>query len=275
MFSSATGLGVDDLKLVPTSMVSYYSSATMYRHQQQIASPNGHFQANTPMHSWYAGYHQTPQIGTAPPTSYCVQDEQQMWHHPAHPHTVFQHDFQDFVHSGIPPLQHPQHQVVDPESQLPSPPITVSGSDMSSPGGQSGNISPHQNHSQSTRPPPARSPYEWIKKTSYQSQPNPGKTRTKDKYRVVYTDHQRIELEKEFTFNNKYITIRRKSELAANLGLSERQIKIWFQNRRAKERKQNKKRVEEKNQVDIMTSPPYQQNIMSQLPQIQQHIVNR
>ncbi|MEJ1279287.1 solute carrier family 6 (neurotransmitter transporter L-proline) member 7 [Cricetulus griseus] len=49
-----------------------------------------------------------------------------------------------------------------------------------------------------------------------------GKTRTKDKYRVVYTDHQRLELEKEFHYS-RYITIRRKSELAANLGLTERQ----------------------------------------------------
>lgn len=50
-----------------------------------------------------------------------------------------------------------------------------------------------------------------------------GKTRTKEKYRVVYTDHQRLELEKEFHCN-RYITIRRKSELAVNLGLSERQV---------------------------------------------------
>lgn len=71
----------------------------------------------------------------------------------------------------------------------------------------------------------------------------PGKTRTKDKYRVVYTDHQRVELEKEFYYS-RYITIRRKAELASNLGLSERQVKIWFQNRRAKERKQVKKREE-------------------------------
>ncbi|KAK0076448.1 hypothetical protein PV325_005357 [Microctonus aethiopoides] len=70
-----------------------------------------------------------------------------------------------------------------------------------------------------------------------------GKTRTKDKYRVVYTDHQRLELEKEFHYS-RYITIRRKAELAANLSLSERQVKIWFQNRRAKERKQVKKREE-------------------------------
>ncbi|XP_073999113.1 uncharacterized protein [Rhodnius prolixus] len=93
------------------------------------------------------------------------------------------------------------------------------------------------------RAQPPRSPFEWMKKPSYQSQPNPGKTRTKDKYRVVYTDHQRLELEKEFHYS-RYITIRRKAELATLLGLSERQVKIWFQNRRAKERKQMKKREE-------------------------------
>jgi hypothetical protein len=53
--------------------------------------------------------------------------------------------------------------------------------------------------------------------------PVAGKTRTKDKYRVVYSDHQRLELEKEFHYS-RYITIRRKAELAANLGLSERQV---------------------------------------------------
>ncbi|KAM4021313.1 LOW QUALITY PROTEIN: homeobox protein CHOX-CAD-like [Anomaloglossus baeobatrachus] len=90
--------------------------------------------------------------------------------------------------------------------------------------------------------------YEWMRKTVQST--STGKTRTKEKYRVVYTDHQRLELEKEFHYS-RYITIRRKTELAANLSLSERQIKIWFQNRRAKERKLIKKKM---NQFDGTSS---------------------
>ena len=52
-----------------------------------------------------------------------------------------------------------------------------------------------------------------------------GRTRTKDKYRVVYSDHQRLELEKEFHYS-RYITIRRKSELAQGLNLTERQVNM-------------------------------------------------
>ncbi|KAF2981317.1 hypothetical protein EK904_000019 [Melospiza melodia maxima] len=96
-------------------------------------------------------------------------------------------------------------------------------------------------HAQQISPNSQRhSSYEWMRKTVQTN--TAGKTRTKEKYRVVYTDHQRLELEKEFHCN-RYITIRRKSELAANLGLSERQVKIWFQNRRAKERKMIKKKI--------------------------------
>lgn len=242
-------------------MVSYYNPA-MFRQQTQNSSPHP-----SPMHSWYTGYHSQMGHGqlNPNPNSYCMQDEQQMYYHAhsAASHHPFVQEFADFVPNPYMSMHHN----VDPENQLPSPTVTVSGSEMSSPG--NGNMSPGNN--QGARPPPARSPYEWIKKPSYQSQPNPGKTRTKDKYRVVYTDHQRLELEKEFTFHNKYITIRRKSELAANLGLSERQIKIWFQNRRAKERKQIKKRVEEKSTMDIPSDnmPNSYQNVIDQHAQNQ------
>ncbi|KAK6626008.1 hypothetical protein RUM43_006312 [Polyplax serrata] len=88
------------------------------------------------------------------------------------------------------------------------------------------------------------------------------KTRTKDKYRVVYTDHQRLELEKEFHYS-RYITIRRKAELANNLGLSERQVKIWFQNRRAKERKQVKRREETQQKIKQEVIDPISATVAS------------
>ncbi|XP_037017761.1 homeobox protein CDX-1 [Artibeus jamaicensis] len=101
-----------------------------------------------------------------------------------------------------------------------------------------------------------RTPYEWMRRSVVAGgSGGSGKTRTKDKYRVVYTDHQRLELEKEFHYS-RYITIRRKSELAANLGLTERQVKIWFQNRRAKERKVNKKKQQQQPPQPPQPPPP-------------------
>lgn len=97
-----------------------------------------------------------------------------------------------------------------------------------------------------------------------------GKTRTKDKYRVVYSDYQRLELEKEY-HTAKYITIRRKSELATSLQLSERQVKIWFQNRRAKDRKQCKKR-EETGTPGSMSSMTHQNPSMSHLVDVKPKI---
>ncbi|XP_021480353.2 homeobox protein Hox-B4a [Oncorhynchus mykiss] len=82
--------------------------------------------------------------------------------------------------------------------------------------------------------------YPWMKKV-HVNIVNPNYTGVGEpkRSRTAYTRQQVLELEKEFHYN-RYLTRRRRVEIAHTLVLSERQIKIWFQNRRMKWKKDHK-----------------------------------
>lgn len=155
-------------------MVSYYNPMqAMAVYQQKSANL-----PYSPSQPWYPNYHQPHNAFTDSENHHAMYYSNPHMFHQASPDWTA--DNYPAAHSSI--LQASQaamhlnqhtannEHINDGINSVPSPPITVAGSEMSSPGAPNSNGSPHNN----PRPTPAKSPFEWMKKTSYQNQINPG-----------------------------------------------------------------------------------------------------